>query len=132
MVTAAAQAHAQGFGSVEEQMVFQELLRRGLKHGQDFTYQNRFFGGRLDKGGLIVDFLFSNPPDLAINVTGFYFHYQQGVEQLAQDRYAIIQLAQQGITLVEIDDTDIHQDVKYFVGEALKYRDHSLRARGMV
>ena len=112
-------------------MVFQELLRQGLKHGEDFTFQNRFFGGRLDKGGLVVDFLFSNPPNLAISITGFYYHYQQGVGQLAQDVYAKLQLAQQGITLIEIDDDDVHRDAAFYVREALRFRDHSRRARGM-
>ena len=40
-------------------------------------------GGRMDKGGLVLDFLFSNPPDLAVNVQGVYYHYEFGVETKA-------------------------------------------------
>ena len=132
MTTASQQVRALGFGSVEEFMVFQELLRRGLKNGEDFTFQARFFGGRMDKGGLVVDFLFYTPPDLAIAVQGVYYHYSQGVDAKAQDIYARAQLASEGITLIFLDDEDIHQDVKYYVGEALQYRDYSRITRGIV
>ena len=130
--TAAQQAQELGFGSVAELMVFNELIRRGLVHQVDFQHQSRFFGGRLDKGGLIVDFLFSNPPDLAINVQGVFFHLEQGVGQIARDKIAKAQLAGQGITLIFIDDDDILEDVEFFVGAALNYEDHSRITRGLL
>ena len=132
MVTAAQQARALGFGSIEEQMVFEELVRRGYKLGIDFDYQSTVRGGRVDKGGLVVDFLFSNPPGLAINPLGTYFHYAHGVDQRAHDLLSRIVLLQQGITLIFIDDTDLHRDVRYYVGEALQFRDHSSYAMGKV
>ena len=132
MVTAAKQAEALGFGSVEEQMVFEELLRRGYKHGEDFTYQAPFFGGRVDKGGLVVDFLFSNPPGLAINPLGEYYHYEQGIEQRTADKISKVMLAGQGITLIFIDSEDLHRDLRFYVGEALAFRDHSRHTRGIV
>lgn len=132
MTTASQRARALGFGSVEEEMVFNELVRRGLQHGDDFTFQNRFFGGRLDKGGIILDFLFYNPPGLAINVQGVYYHYEQGVDQKAQDQIARIQIAAEGIDLIFIDDDDVHRDVRYYVDEALHFRDHSRITRGII
>ena len=82
-------------------------------------------GGRLDKGGFIIDFLFSDPPDLAINVQGVYYHYEFGVEAKARDVMAKASLAGQNITLVFIDDDDLLSDPRYYCREALNYRDHS-------
>ena len=132
MVTEAARAHAEGFGSIEEKMVFQELLRRGYKSGEDYTYQSPVFGGRVDKGGLVVDFLFTNPPGLAINPLGEYYHYEQGIAQRVDDKMSKVMLASLGITLIFIDSEDLHRDVKFYVGEALNFHDHSRHARGIV
>lgn len=112
--------------------MFQELQRRGLVHEVDFLYQSRFFGGRLDKGGLVVDFTFNNPPGLAINVQGVFFHYEQGVDVKAADRIAWVQLTAQGIHLIFLDDEDILEDVQFYVGEALQFRDHSRMTRGLL
>ena len=132
MTTPSQIARAAGFGSLEEQLVFNELLRRGYREGIDFTYQSKVLGGRVDKGGFVVDFLFSNPPDLAINPLGEFFHYAHGVDQRTHDLLSRIVLLQQGITLIFIDNQDIHRDVRYYVGEALQYRDHSSYSTGKV
>jgi hypothetical protein len=60
--------------------VYQALVRAGKKPDIDFTFQGALFGGRQSLGGLIIDFLFINPPDLAINVQGEFFH--QGLPAL--------------------------------------------------
>ena len=57
-------------GSVPEYIAYQTFIGLGLEPGEDFTYQSPFMGGRMDKGGAVIDFLFSNPPDLAVNVQG--------------------------------------------------------------
>ena len=62
-------------GSKPEWTTYVILQQLGKVPGEDFTYQSPLMGGRLDKGGSVVDFLFSNPPDLAINVQGNYYHY---------------------------------------------------------
>jgi hypothetical protein len=130
VTTLSQQVRAQGFGSVEEFLVYQELLRRGLKDGLDFTFQSAQFGGRLDRGGLVVDFLFSNPPGLAINPLGAYWHGTP--EARARDLLSRALLAGQGVTLIWIDDDDVNRDVQYYVGEALGFRDHSRLARGVM
>ena len=112
-------------GSVPEYVAYQALVRLGKQPGQDFTYQSPLMGGRLDKGGFVLDFLFTDPPDLAVNVQGVYYHYEFGVEAQARDVMARASLAGQNITLVFIDDEDLLKDPMYYCREALNYRDHS-------
>jgi hypothetical protein len=82
-------------------------------------------GGRTIKGGVVLDFLFTNPPDLAINVQGEYYHYGLGATFVQNDIIIRAQLAGQGINLIFIDESDILDDVDYYVKQALSYRDHS-------
>jgi hypothetical protein len=112
-------------GSLPEFIIVQTLTRLGLREGIDYTYQAPFFGGRQERGGLIIDFLFINPPDLAINVQGVFFHLESGVEVIARDRLARAQLAGEGITLIFIDEEDVLSDPLRFVRAALNYQDLS-------
>ena len=112
-------------GSLPEYVAYQTFIELGLEPGQDFTYQSPLMGGRLDKGGVIIDFMFSEPPDLAVNVQGVYYHYEFGVESKARDMMARASLAGQGITLIFIDDDDLMKDRMYYCREALNYQDHS-------
>ena len=112
-------------GSIPEFMVLQALNRLGLRNGVEFTYQSPLLGGRMEKGGAIVDFLFNDPPDLGINVQGEYWHYAQGITKIMSDDMARATLAGQGINLIMIDENDIYKDVDFYVREALQYRDHS-------
>ena len=112
-------------GSVPEWLTYESLQKAGKIPGQDFTYQSPLLGGRIQKGGVVIDFDFSNPPDIAINVQGVYFHYQFGVETSARDRMARAQLAGEGKQLIFIDEDDLYNDTDYYVLEALRYRDHS-------
>lgn len=82
-------------------------------------------GGRMDKGGFVIDFLFTNPPNLAVNVQGVYYHYEFGIETKARDVMARASLAGQNVTLIFIDDDDLLRDPTYYCREALAYRDHS-------
>ena len=112
-------------GSVPEWLTYESLQKAGKVPGQDFTYQSPLLGGRISKGGVVIDFDFNNPPDLAINVQGVYFHYQFGVETSARDRMARAQLAGEGKQLIFIDEDDLYNDTDYYVLEALRYKDHS-------
>ena len=115
-------------GSAPEYVAYQMFIELGKRPGEDFTYQSPLLGGRLDKGGFVIDFLFTNPPDLGINVQGVYYHYHKypdGVEVKARDVLARASLAGQNITLVFIDDDDLLKDPRYYCSEALRYRDHS-------
>mgnify|MGYP003148124586 CR=1 FL=1 len=112
-------------GSLPEWLVYRELARLGKRDGEHFTYQSPLMGGRIQRGGVIIDFLFYDPPDLAINVQGVYWHYGLGPEVIARDRIARAQLAGQGLTLIFIDEDDLMRNPRHYVEEALQYRDHS-------
>ena len=112
-------------GSVPEFLVYASLIKQGKVEGVDFNYQSALMGGRLDKGGVVLDFIFSDPPDLAINVQGEYYHYGLGATFIQNDLIVRQQMAGQGINLIFIDESDVLEDVDYYVRQALNYRDHS-------
>jgi hypothetical protein len=126
-MTTQQQAEVPAGFTLPEWMVHQELTRRGLREPLDFTFQSPLFGGRVQRGGLVIDFLFANPPDLAFSVLGVYWH--RGAVTDARDLMARAQLAGEGITLVFLDEQDIYNDVRHVVGEALQYRDNSRLGR---
>ena len=43
-------------GSMPEYVVFNQLLRFGLRPNQDFQFQARFAGGKIEKGGIGLTF----------------------------------------------------------------------------
>ena len=113
-------------GSLPEFLVYASLItKQGKIEGIDFSYHSPLMGGRLDKGGVVIDFLFADPPDLAINVQGEYYHYGLGSTFIQNDIIIRAQMAGQGINLIFIDESDILEDVDYYVRQALNYRDHS-------
>lgn len=119
-------------GSRPEWITYITLISLGKIVDEDFTYQSPLMGGRLDKGGSVVDFMFKNPPDLAINVQGNYYHYGMGVETKTRDILARVQLASLGIILIFIDEDMLEENAIYYIQEALRYRDHSrLGSRGL-
>ena len=117
-------------GSLPEYIAYTTFEQLGKVPNEDFTYQSVRMGGRLDKGGAILDFLFSNPPDLAVNIQGVYYHYETGVNTQARDMFARAQIEGVGIRLIFIDDDDLFRDPTYYCREALNYRDHSRMAGG--
>ena len=119
-------------GSLPEYLVYESLTSSfGKEEGIDFSYQSSRLGGRLFKGGVILDFFFTNPPDLAINVQGEYYHYGMGSTVLQNDVLVRQQMAGDGINLIFIDEDDILNNVDYFVREALNYKDHSKLGGGI-
>jgi hypothetical protein len=119
-------------GSEPEWICYITLVQLGKIPDEDFIYQSPLMGGRLDKGGNIIDFVFKDPPDLGINVQGNYYHYGMGVETATRDILGRVQLASLGIILIFIDEDMLEDSPTYYVREALQYRDHSrLGRRGM-
>ena len=116
-------------GSLPEWQFYASLLDLGYQPNEDFTYQSPLMGGRLDKGGLIIDFLFDNPPNLAVNVQGVYYHYELGADTRARDIFARESLAGQGITLIFVDEDYLAQDPLGTTREALQFRDSSRLGR---
>ena len=117
-------------GSEPEYLAYQTFIQLGREPGKDFTYQSPLMGGRMEKGGFILDFLFDDPPDLAVNVQGVYYHYEFGVEAKARDVMARGSMAGQNITLIFIDDDDLMKDPRFYCREALNYKDHSRMGGG--
>ena len=116
-------------GSEAEWLVYDALIKLGKKPDIDFVYQSPFMGGRMEKGGIVVDFLMLDPPDLAINPQGEYWHYSQA-HSPARDLIAREALAGQGITLIFIDEDDLYQDAMGYVRLALQYQDRSRLGSG--
>jgi len=110
-----------------EILVFQALLDLGKVPGEDFSFQSSILGGRQERGGLVLDFVI--PPDLVISVLGEYFHYRLNGGSAFEDLAARATLAAQGQFLIFIDESDILRDARYYVSEALNYRDHSRMGR---
>ena len=116
-------------GTRPEFLAFRALVRLGKIPEIDFTFQSSLFGGRMQRGGLIIDFLFSNPPDLAISVLGSYFHYVLGGGTQGRDLMTRAILAGEGITLIFVDDIDLEADAEGVISDALRFRDNSQMAR---
>ena len=112
-------------GSKPEWAFYASLRRLGYQDGDDFTYQAERMRGRLDKGGAILDFVFTNPPNLAVNVQGVYYHYEMGADTKARDIMTREAMAGQGITLIFVDEDDLEQDPLGVTRNALQYRDTS-------
>ena len=112
-------------GSKPEWMFYSSLMQLGYQPGEDFTYQSPLDGGRLDKGGYIIDFVFNNPPGLAVNVQGIYYHYELGASTIGRDRVVRELLGLYGITLIFVDEDDLEQDPRGVTEAALQFRDSS-------
>ena len=112
-------------GSRPEWMFYASLIDLGYQPGEDFTYQSPLMGGRLDKGGYILDFVFNNPPGLAVNVKGIYYHYELGASTTGRDEVVRVLMALQGVTLIFVDEDDLEQDPVGVTREALQFRDSS-------
>jgi len=123
-------------GTLPELLVWNALIQLGKIPDVDFSFQSSLFGGRLERGGLIVDFLI--PPNLAISVLGTYFHYKLRGGSEARDLIAREVLVAEGTTLIFIDEHDLQfgdesqwtTNARYYASEALQFRDHSDRGAG--
>jgi len=111
-------------GSKPEYYIYHALISLGLKSNVDFVYQSAQLGGRLEKGGAVVDFLFYNPPNLAVNIQSVYYHYR-GVTQKVRGQMQRAQLEGLGLRIVYIDEEDALRDPRFYAKEALNFRDHS-------
>ena len=114
-------------GSKPEWAIFHALISLGKKLGVDFEYQSAFLGGRLAKGGAVVDFLFYNPPNLAINVQSVFYHYRE-ITQKVRGQMQRAQLEGMGLRVIFIDEADALRAPHWYVREALQFRDHSRMA----
>ena len=112
-------------GTGPEYLCWQALLKLGLKPDIDFSYQSQLAGGRMQKGGRVVDFEIYNPPDIAINVQGLFFHYEKGAAVRQSDILTREYLATMGIKLIFVDEDDLIDDARAIVADALAGIDRS-------
>jgi|TARA_R100001530_G_scaffold40588_1_gene31164 hypothetical protein len=112
-------------GTGPEYLCWQALLKLGLKPDIDFSYQSQLAGGRMQKGGRVVDFEIYNPPDIAINVQGLFFHYEKGAAVRQSDILTREYLATLGIQLIFVDEDDLIENARAIVADALAGIDRS-------
>ena len=105
-------------------IVFKALVNAGKLPGKDFTYSPRTQGSRIPQG-VEADFVFTNPPNLAMQVHESIYEHHTGTEIRGTDIMARAQLAGQGISLVFLDHALLLHDPEWLIKEALQYRDHS-------
>ena len=110
-------------GSIPEWYIFRAL--EALK--VDFSYQSSRMGGRLDKGGAILDF-FIPALNLGINVQSTFYHYGR-TESVVNDNLQRIALEGQGIQMIFIDEEDAIANPIRFTQDALRGIDHSRTAK---
>lgn len=118
-------------GSVPEWAIYWAATHhKKLQPDADFTYQAAYFGGRLQFGGAVLDFVFPGF-GVAVNVNGIFYHLEQGgSRQQALDLAQGDALARFGLALIYIDDDAALRDPYYYLDEALVGRDHSILRRG--
>ena len=112
-------------GSGPEYLCWQALLKLGLQPDIDFRYQSQLAGGRQDKGGRVIDFEIYNPPDIAINVQGVFYHYEKRTAVRQSDILTREYLATMGIKLIFVDEDDLIDDARAIVADALAGIDRS-------
>ena len=116
--------------TLPELVCYNTLVELGYEPDADFTFQSDVLGGREEKGGQVVDFMFENPPGLAFSVLGEYYHYRLRGGSRLEDLTNRDELALTGIDLIFLDEEDLLAQPRWVVGEALQRRDHSKVARG--
>ena len=107
-------------GSNAAYLAYLALVGAGKVPGRDFTYQPKTQGGRLELGKQ-VDFVFNNPPDLAMQVQESFYEHHDGVETRGTDVLTKAQLAGEGISLILLEHDKLVQDADGVIEKALQY-----------
>ena len=96
------------FGSKNEQNVYYALTKFEIQ----FDYQVPIFGGRLQRGGIVLDFLVRNPFDIAVPVHGDYWHraYMSSEEQYALG--VLIERFQGRVVVLWGHETDTYEEAE--------------------
>ena len=92
-------------GSQPEYWIWRAITRTGrLEEAGDFIYQAKQFGGRMQKGGYVVDFIITEPR-VGINVQSIYYH-NRTVDQRGQDAIGRALLEADGLRLEFISEEE--------------------------
>ena len=105
-------------GSKPEYWIYRAITRTGrLMEAGDFSYQSKRFGGRLNRGGAVVDFIIKSPY-MGINVQSLYFHNRTS-GQRAHDRLQQAALEADGLRVEFIPEEEAINRPDAAVREAL-------------
>ncbi len=104
-------------GSQPEYWIYRAIIRTGRLETVDFIYQEKRFGGRIQRGGAVVDFLIFNP-HVGINVQSKYFH-NRTTDQRGHDRMLRAALEVNGLRIEFIDEEEAINSPDEAVREAL-------------
>ena len=114
-------------GSKPEWAVYWALEKLGRKEGVDFFYQSPFAGGRLNRGGAIIDFVLP-AENIGIRVQGVYWHYAKG-DSRALDQVQRLAIEGSGMRVVDIDEDDALENPMPVTRDAVRGIDRSRRSR---
>ena len=115
-------------GTEPEYRVYVALRGLGYIEDVDFIFQSSQLGGRVVRGGIVLDFYLPTL-GLGINVQGAYWHYGRH-GQIAIDLHQRGAAEAAGIHIVFIDEADALRNARWYVEEAIAGRDHSTMIRG--
>ena len=101
-----------------ERLVYEWLTKRGI----EFSFQSSLLGGRMEYGGIIIDFILIES-GIALRVQGEYFH--SGVEQEAKDREARIVLENMGFRVVDLEEQDLITNLDAVMERAIEGNEMS-------
>jgi len=104
-------------GSNLEYYIWQAILRTGRVENLDFVFQSRLFGGRINTGGAVADFLIFSPR-VGINVQSLYYHGTTA-QQRAHDELQRIAIEGDGLRLEYIQEDDAINRPDQAVREAI-------------
>ena len=108
--------------TLPEWYVYWWCLNEDYVEGVDFQFQSSIFGGRVDKGGLVLDFLFPRlhlPEGRVVNVDGFVWH-RYAIEDRANDVANDVRLIDQGFDIVHVAEEDVLKRLDYTMSQAVK------------
>lgn len=112
-------------GTRPEWAAYWGLNQNGLHEGEDFTFQGRTPGVERSYYSTL-DFVVTDY-GIGLEVQGEFWHLGLGNERIANDALRKAMFAAQGLLIISIRESQVLQDPKYIVAEALKGIDLSER-----
>ena len=117
-------------GSKPEWSIYWAAERLGYKDGVNVFYQSPYAGGRLNRGGAVIDFVFPFE-NIGVRVQGVYFHYAKGGDTRAFDQLQKIEIESSGMRVIDIDEDDALRAPVSYLRDALAGIDKSRTSRGV-
>jgi len=94
-------------GTLPERIVFKKLMQRNYLPGADFSFQSSMAGGRLELGGMVVDFVLTWRR-IALRVQG---PTHDEFLRSAKDEEQAATLNSMGYTVLDLNDEIIYNDI---------------------